>query len=90
MKNLSSILLTITTLVCAVGGVQVLGKLNNGTPPNSMMVPLLALLGLITLGIGARGYFQSRAAKQIMPLITSLSLVIGALAVLMALYFLLP
>ncbi|NNC37474.1 MAG: hypothetical protein EX271_03255 [Acidimicrobiales bacterium] len=90
MKNLSGILLGITTLVCAVGGVQVLGNLNDGTAPNSMLIPILAVLGLLTLGSGVRGYFKSRAAKQIMPLVTSLSLVIGALAALMALYFLLP
>ena len=90
MKNLSGILLGITTLLCLFGGWKVVGKLNYGTSPNSILLPILTVFGVLTLIIGLRGYFQSRAAKQIMPLMTSLSMVMGALAVLMALYFLLP
>jgi len=90
MKNLSSILLGITTLLCLFGGGKVVGKLNYGTSPSSTLIPVLGIFGGLTLIFGLRGYFQSRAAKQVMPLITSLSMVMGALAVLMALYFLLP
>lgn len=90
MKNLSTIVLILTTLICAYGGTQVLGKLNMGAAPASGMIPILAVSGLITLALGASGYFKARSDKKATPLIHSLSLVIGALALMMALYFLLP
>jgi len=90
MNNLSSIILILTTLVCAFGGTQVLAKLNTGATPTSGLIPILAISGLITLALGASGYFKARSNKMATPLVHSLSLVIGALALMMALYFLLP
>ena len=90
MKNISWILLGVTSLVCLFGGVQVVSKLNGEANLASAITPLLAVTGLITLAMGAKGFLQSKSQQVMMPLVTSLSLVIGALALLMALYFLLP
>jgi hypothetical protein len=90
MKNLSWLILGITTLLCAFGGSQVVMKLNGEAHAAGTITPALAILGLITAGLGAKGYFQARSSKTPTPLLSSLSLVIGALALLMALYFLLP
>jgi hypothetical protein len=96
MKSFSGIALAICTVLCAIGGWFVYSKMYGSYPVNGtngllkILPILLAISGVVSASIGARGYMQAKSAKSLTPLVLSLNLVLGALAVLMALFLLLP
>ena len=94
--NFTTIVLAATTVLCAIGGWFVFKDLSgNGANADirfisTALVPLLGISGVISLIIGARGYLRAKGDKQFTALPISLNGVMGALAVMMALFFVLP
>lgn len=96
MKNFSTIMLAISAVLCAIGAWFVYSKMY-GSPSDigassllGILPALLAISGLVSVAIGTRGYLHAKSSKAATPLIQSLNFVLGALALLMALFFLLP
>jgi hypothetical protein len=90
------ILLALTSLCCSVGGFFVFQKLNGNIIEAgsarvfTTLAMVLAIIGLMSLLVGARGFFRARGDKQFTPLAVSLNGIMGALALMMALFFILP
>jgi hypothetical protein len=96
MNNFSKIALAICAVLCAIGGWFVYTKMYGSQPSDGssgvpeLLPAILVVSGLASAAIGAQGYLRAKSSKTATPLIQSLNFILGALALLMALFFLLP